>query len=282
MLQVSRLFIYPVKSLGGISVNSALLAERGFQYDRRWMLIDAQDQFMTQREYPQMALMQTNITDEGISLFHMDNIHERVVIPFYTYSQDKIMVQVWDDHCEAVFVSKEIDRWISARLQVACRLVFMPDDSIRKVDTRYAVHEKNITSFSDGYPLLLVSQSSLDDLNSRLAKPLSMNRFRPNLVISGANPYEEDEMEDFVIRGIHFYGVKLCARCAITTQNQDSLERGKEPLKTLATYRQKDGKVWFGQNVVYNNGGVSLKIGDRIEIIKRKDPTEFQVKQPLV
>lgn len=276
MLQISRLFVYPIKSLGGISVDSALLTDRGFQYDRRWMLINEENQFMTQREYPQMAMIQAGITAEGISLFHKNDIHERLTIPFWVSSTHPITVRVWDDLCDAVFVSKEADKWLSERLQVYCRLVFMPDESLRKVDPRYAVQENNITSLSDGYPLLLISQSSLDDLNSRLEKPLPMNRFRPSIVIAGANPYEEDEMENFVIRGVNFYGVKLCARCVMTTINQDTLEKGKEPLKTLSSYRMKDNRIYFGQNVLYNNGGVSLKTGDRLDIIRRKPKMEFE------
>jgi uncharacterized protein len=271
MLQISRLFVYPIKSLGGISVPSALLTDRGFQYDRRWMLVNEQNLFMTQREYPQMALLQTNITEEGISIFHMDNIHERITIPYWVSSQTKLTVKVWNDYCEAIFVDRKIDEWLSRKLDVTCRLVYMPDDSLRKVDPRYSVEENNITNLSDGYPLMLLSQSSLDDLNSRLESPVSMNRFRPNIVLAGANPYEEDEMAEFMIRGIRFYGVKLCARCLITTINQDTLEKSKEPLKTLATYRQKGNNIWFGQNVIYTNGGVSLKVADRVEITRRKE-----------
>jgi uncharacterized protein len=271
MLQISRLFVYPIKSLGGISVAAAYLTDRGFQYDRRWMLLNGQNQFMTQRDYPQMALLQTDIREEGIYLFHKNDIHERIRIPLYPETDQKLTVQVWKDLCEAVFVSREIDRWISARLNTECRLVFMPDDSIRKVDPNYAVQQNNITSFSDGYPLMLISQSSLDDLNSRLEKPLPMNRFRPNIVITGANPYEEDEMAEFMIRGIHFFGVKLCERCVMTTINQESLEKSKEPLKTLAGYRSRENKIFYGQNVLYTSGGVSLKTGDRVEVLARKE-----------
>jgi uncharacterized protein len=270
MLQVSRLFVYPVKSLGGISVSSAYLSDRGFEHDRRWMLINEQNLFMTQREYPQMALLRTGITEQGISVFHPEDIHERITIPFSETTNERITVKVWNDWCEGVFVSRDIDQWLSKRLKVTCRLLFMPDDSLRKVDARYAVADSNVTSFSDGYPLMVLSQSSLDDLNSRLGQPLPMNRFRPNIVIAGANPYEEDEMEEFMIRGVHFFGVKLCERCAITTINQDSLATGKEPLRTLAGYRMKDNKVYFGQNVLYNSGGVSLKTGDRLEVLRRK------------
>jgi uncharacterized protein YcbX len=271
MLQISRLFVYPVKSLGGISVSSALLTDRGFQHDRRWMLVNEQNLFMTQRDYPQMALLQTNITENGISIFHMDNIHERITVPFSISSGTRLTVQVWNDYCEAIFVDREIDKWLSRKLDVTCRLVYMPDDSLRKVDQVYAVEQTNITSLSDGYPILLLSQSSLDDLNSRLESAIPMNRFRPNIVLAGANPYEEDEMAEFKIRGIQFYGVKLCARCVIPTINQDTLERSKEPSKTLATYRQKGNKILFGQNVLYSGGGVSLKVTDRVEITRRKE-----------
>jgi uncharacterized protein len=276
MLQISRLFIYPVKSLGGISVNDALLTDRGFQYDRRWMLLNADNQFMTQRECPQMALLQTAVTDHGISLFHVNDIHDRVTIPFASPRGEKISVQVWDDWCEAQFVNRELDRWISERLRVACRIVHMPDESIRKVSEKYSAGTNAINSFSDGYPILLLSQSSLDDLNSMLEKPVPMNRFRPNIVISGANPYEEDELEEFMIRGVQFYGVKLCARCAIPTINQETLEKSKEPTKTLATYRTRDKNIWFGQNVIYRLGGVSLRIGDRIDVTKRGAKQVFQ------
>ena len=271
MLQISRLFVYPVKSLGGISVSSALLTDRGFQHDRRWMLVNEQNIFMTQRDYPQMALLQTHITENGISIFHMDDIHERITIPFCNSSGTRLTVQVWNDYCEAIFVDRQIDEWLSRKLNVTCRLVYMPDDSMRKVDPVYAINQNNITSLSDGYPILLISQSSLDDLNSRLETPIPMNRFRPNIVLAGANPYEEDEMAEFMIRGIRFFGVKLCARCTIPTINQETLEKSKEPSKTLATYRQKEHKILFGQNVVYSSGGVSLKVADRVEITRRKE-----------
>src|SRR5690242_16040060 len=152
MLQISRLFVYPVKSLGGISVSSALLTDRGFQHDRRWMLVNEQNIFMTQREYPQMALLRTNITESGISIFHMDDIHERITVPFWVESVQRLTVQVWNDYCETVFVDRKIDEWLSRKLNVTCRLVYMPDDSLRKVDPAYAVDQNNITSLSDGYP----------------------------------------------------------------------------------------------------------------------------------
>lgn len=275
MLTVSQLFIYPVKSLGGILVSSAQLTDRGFQYDRRWMLVDEQNRFLTQRQYPQMALLQTGITDKGIAVWHKHNSIDQIVIPFLAPAGEREIVAIWNDQCEAVFISQQLDAWFSSQLGIACRLVFMPDDSLRKVDTRYAVHKTDITTFSDDYPLLLIGQASLDDLNSRLENPLPMDRFRPNIVFTGGEPYEEDEMEHFTIADIRFYGVKLCSRCVVTTINQESIQKGKEPLKTLATYRTANNKIYFGQNVVYAGTG-SVQIGDSVNIISRRNKPGFQ------
>jgi uncharacterized protein len=268
MLAISQLFIYPVKSLGGISVSSAQLTDRGFTYDRRWMLVDESNRFISQREQPLMALLQTEITDGGIRITDKRNTANNCIIPFANEANGKIEVQVWDDACEAELVSDDLNRWFSAALQINCKLVFMPDASMRKVDGRYAANNE-ITSFSDGYPLLLTGQSSLDDLNNRLKEKLSIDRFRPNIVFTGGKPYEEDTMAEFEINGIDCYGVKLCARCVVTTIEQSSAAKGKEPLKTLAAYRQLNNKIYFGQNVLYKGGGV-INIGDSIIIKKTK------------
>ncbi len=143
----------------------------------------------------------------------------------------------------------------------------MPDSTERKVDPKYALQD-DITNFSDGYPILIIGQASLDDLNSRLADPLPINRFRPNIVFTGGTPYEEDGMEHFKINDLDFYGVKPSARCVVTTMNQETGIAGKEPLKTLATYRSKNNKVYFGQNVLMKGKG-KINVGDPIEIIKQ-------------
>jgi len=140
----------------------------------------------------------------------------------------------------------------------------MPDNTQRRVDGRYA-HNKEITSFSDGYPLMLIGQASLDDLNSRLQSPLPMNRFRPNIVFTGGDPFLEDSMKQFEINGVRFFGVKLCARCVITTIDQQTTEKAKEPLKTLSTYRSKNNKIYFGQNLLFHGSG-TISIGDAITI----------------
>ncbi|MBI3717676.1 MAG: MOSC domain-containing protein [Sphingobacteriales bacterium] len=270
MLSISDLYIYPVKSLGGIRVKKALVTDRGLQHDRRFMLVDEQNKFLTQREFPVMALLRTAIEGNELVVYHKSNIADKIKLPLTPASNGmNAIVSIWDDTCEAQYVSKEADDWFTKQLALKCRLVYMPDTTQRKVEAAYAISEEDITSFSDAYPLLLISQSSLDDLNNRLEEALPMNRFRPNVVIAGAQAYEEDTMEHFIVNGISFLGVKLCARCPVPTTDQESGARGKEPLRTLSKYRFVNNKVMFGQNILCRGEG-ELKVGDMVEIIKRK------------
>jgi len=263
MLEVSELFIYPIKSLGGISVRSAQITDRGFQHDRRWMLIDDDNRFLSQREFPQMALLQVQLLDDGLVVQHKIK-SEAAHIPLSTKINQSVTVQVWSDKCRAELVDPVIDQWFSEMLSLRCRLVYMPDSSRRRVDGRYASNNE-ITSLSDGYPFLIIGQSSLDELNARLPDPLPMNRFRPNIVFTGGEPFHEDIMEHFSINNIQFYGVKLCARCVITTINQDNASKSREPLKTLSSYRQKNNKIYFGQNLLHSGEG-EIFVGDAISI----------------
>lgn len=264
MLEVSELFIYPIKSLGGISVRSAKITDRGFQFDRRWMLVDSNNCFLSQREFPQMALLQAQLSDNGLMVHHKIRKDESVHIPISCKKTKAVTVQVWSDKCRAELVNPVFDEWFSEMLSLQCKLVHMPDSSLRRVDTRYASN-KEITSLSDGYPFLLIGQSSLDDLNARLPDPLPMNRFRPNIVFTGGEPFHEDLMKHFSINNIQFYGVKLCGRCVITTIDQDNAVKSSEPLRTLSSYRQKNNKIYFGQNLLHHGEGV-INVGDIISI----------------
>jgi uncharacterized protein len=270
MYTISQLFIYPVKSLGGIEVPAAELTDRGFQYDRRWMLVDSNNQFLTQREYPEMSLLQTAIEGDSLVIYHKNDIDDSIAVPLHAAPGKTTMVKVWDDECDAQYVSDIADEWLSKKLVIPCRLVYMPDTERRKVDESYAQNNE-ITSFSDGYPLLVIGQASLDDLNNRLRDPLPINRFRPNIVFTGGNPYDEDTMEHIRVNGIDLYGVKLCDRCVMTTINQSNAIKANEPLKTLADYRSKNNKIYFGQNILFRQTG-SIKAGDTIAIIKTKPP----------
>ncbi|MDO3625248.1 MOSC domain-containing protein [Mucilaginibacter sp. BT774] len=274
MLRISQLFIYPVKSLGGIALDKALVTDRGFQYDRRWMLVDHNNRFISQRDVHQMALLKPALTDKGIKITHSVK-QSSCTIPFDAVKNEFAEVTIWDDTCRGQFVGNEADEWFSSMLEIPCRLVFMPDDTYRITDQRYT-SEDSITSFSDAYPFLLIGQSSLDDLNSKLAEVLPMSRFRPNIVFTGGEPYQEDAMHTFIIGDIIFYGVKLCARCVMTTIDQENGLAGKEPLKTLARYRLKDKKIMFGQNLAHNGLG-EIKIGDELQIIKLNYQDRFLV-----
>lgn len=264
MLTVSELYIYPIKSLGGIALNTATLTDRGFENDRRWMLVDENDRFLSQREVSNMALLKVQLTEQGLLVKNNAVPETELLVPFEPTLSETFIVTVWSSHCRAQRVSDAADAWFSEQLGLPCKLVYMPDSTRRYVDGRYA-HNKEITSFSDGYPLLLISQASLDDLNSRLETPLPMNRFRPNIVFKGGAPFLEDSMKQFEINGISFYGVKPCSRCTITTIDQQTAEKAKEPLKTLSTYRTKNKKILFGQNILFQGTG-SITIGDIITI----------------
>ncbi|MEO7212432.1 MOSC N-terminal beta barrel domain-containing protein [Mucilaginibacter sp.] len=275
MLQVSALYIYPIKSLGGIALDTAVLTDRGLQHDRRWMLIDANNRFLSQRENAQMALLKTTLSTDGLLVTYVPD-NTSITIPFLPQSEEKLEVTIWDDNCRAQLVSSRIDEWFSDKLNLPARLVYMPDNSHRPTDPRYT-NEGAITSFSDAYPMLIIGQASLDDLNARLPDALPMNRFRPNIVFTGGEAYSEDTMKHININGIDMYGVKLCARCVMTTIDQQNAKKGKEPLKTLAKYRLKNNKIYFGQNLVHTGEGV-LNVGDEIRVLEVHHEERFFIK----
>ncbi|MFK7950804.1 MAG: MOSC domain-containing protein [Saprospiraceae bacterium] len=266
-LKLSEIWVYPIKSLGGISLNSTTIERRGLQYDRRWMLVDENGVFLTQRKHHEMALLQVDIKENGLEVRHKINEISPIYIPFEAESLEQMKVQVWDDECEAFTISDDINHWFTSVLGINCRLVYMPENSYRQVDIKYA-SKGDITSFSDAYPILIIGQASLDKLNDKLVEAVPMNRFRPNLVFKGGQANEEDTWKLFKIGNSLFFGIKPCARCVMTTINQDNGKSGREPLKTLSTYRKKGNKILFGQNVIAQSIGEKIQVGDTIEIVK--------------
>jgi uncharacterized protein YcbX len=261
MLQISELYIYPVKSLRGIKLDKALITDRGFKYDRRWMLIDANNRFLSQRENAPMALLSASIENDFLTITDTRN-KALINIPLNPLKQELIPVTIWDDTCVAQLVSDEADEWFTATLKMDCRLVYMPDGTERFTDQQYTP-ANSITSFSDAYPFLIIGQASLDDLNKRLSDALPINRFRPNIVFTGGTPYQEDTMDSLTINDIPFKGVKLCARCNIITIDQSDASTGKEPAKTLASYRTKNNKILFGQNLIAEGIG-TISVGNEL------------------
>ncbi|MEJ5262862.1 MAG: MOSC N-terminal beta barrel domain-containing protein, partial [Ignavibacterium sp.] len=244
-LLLSEIFIYPIKSLGGISLTEVVVEQRGLQFDRRMMLIDEHRMFITQRDYPKMALLKTKIINDELIVYHSVNKQSLTIqLRELNQSSRKIKVTIWDDECTSLIVSDEANQFFSDILKIKCSLVYMPDEEKRIVDpNKKYVTDEHIVSFADGYPFLIIGQSSLDELNRRMPKPLPMNRFRTNFVFTGGEPFEEDNWSDFLIGEIKFKAVKPCARCVITTTDQNTAERNQEPLKTLATFRRFGNKV---------------------------------------
>lgn len=264
MLTLSEINIYPIKSLGGISLQSSEVEERGLKYDRRWVLVDKTNTFFTQRDYPQMALIKVSLEEEGLKVQHKKKNIEPLSIPFSFKHSKTEKVVIWDDTVTGEFYNNQIDEWFSEIIGIKCHLVKMPESTKRVVDKKYA--ENKIVSFADGYPFMIIGQSSLDDLNSRMEVPLPMNRFRTNFVFTGGQPFEEDNWKNFKIGEVKFEAVKPCARCVITTTDQETAERADEPLFTLSKFRKVNNKVMFGMNLVCESVG-KVSVGNKITLL---------------
>lgn len=280
MLQLSEIWIYPVKSLGGIPLQNAKVTDRGLEHDRRWLLVDDGGLFLTQREFPELALFKTAIDDSFLTITHQKQTSESLQIAFNQSSFDvknRIEVTVWDDTIDAFEVSETASAWFTELLGFSVHLVYMPEESHRKVDNEYAVSGNEINSFSDGYPFLIIGQSSLDDLNSRLEQPIPMNRFRPNFVFTAGEAYEEESWHEIYIGEFLFFGVKPCGRCVITTIDQElGVKSGKDPLLKLSKYRKAGKNVFFGQNLLGTQLG-AVSVGNEIKVLSRSKLAKFEV-----
>jgi uncharacterized protein YcbX len=261
---LSYLRIYPIKSCGGIAVDEWEVDERGLRHDRRWMLVDETGSFMSQRKLPRMALIKVRLESDGLVVDApgMSSLQ----VPFGPPDGKPMLARVWNDLVEAQTVDD--DSWFSEFLGVRCKLVYLPDESVRQVDPAYAEPGDRV-SLADGFPFLLISEASLADLNARLEQPLPMDRFRPNLVVGGCEPFAEDGWRGVRIGRLTFRVVKPCARCTITTVDQESATKGKEPLRTLARFRRAGNKVLFGQNLIHDETG-TLRIGDPVQILRTR------------
>ena len=282
MLRLTALNIYPVKSCRGVAVSSAEVDVRGLVGDRRFLVTDASGAFLTQRAHPRMALIETSLTADALTLSSPNR--GSVAVPLaYRLSPTAtttLRVVVWRDTVIADDCGPEPAEWLTKFLGLPCRLVRQGKDFSRPIPARRlpdtlvirqssraedAAHE---VSFADGFPFLVISEESLADLNRRLATSLPMNRFRPNLVIAGGAPYAEDALDRFRLGAVVFHVATRCGRCAVTTTDQLTAERGKEPLPTLATYRRDaEGDVTFGRNLIHETKSGTIRVGDRVELL---------------
>jgi uncharacterized protein len=266
---VSALYVYPVKSCRGSAVPAAEVTARGFEFDRRWMIVDEHGTFISQREVTELCLVDTALEGEAsaptapapttISL--STPRHGSVLVPLAYEAGEELRVRVWQ-HEGLGIRHAEGSAWISQVLGRPASLVYMAERHERPVDPKWALPGDRV-SFADGFPLLVISEASLDELNARLDEPIGMRQFRPNIVVAGVPPYAEDTWARVRLGKLRFRGPKLCSRCVVTTIDPDAAVRHKEPLRTLAMYRKWDNNVWFGMNLIPDTVG-SLSVGDGV------------------
>lgn len=264
-VRLSGIFVYPIKACGGIALDSAAVVERGLADDRRYMLVDRAGQFITQRSVARLCLVRPRFGDATGSFELTAPGRRPLELPRELSGSglSSVPYQVWGSSGAALH-HPQGSRWFSEFLNDEVSLVYMPDAERRPVNPERA-RPGDIVSFADAYPMLLISEASLEELNRRLDEPLEMRRFRPNLVISGCAPHAEDGFARLQIGAVAFRGVKRCDRCVVTTIDPDTGEQGKEPLRTLAHYRKEDGKVWFGMNLIHDGSG-RLHVGDAVSV----------------
>ena len=261
MVKVSELNIYPIKSAGQISVLSARLDRFGLSNDRRWMVVDPAGRFITQRELPRMSLLRIDLSDEKIKL--AAPWMKPLAVPAYPAHGLIVEVSVWNDQCNAIDMGSRIAEWMSQFLGRACRLVYMPESTRRPVNPEYG--EANDTvSFADGFPLLLISEASLAELSSRLGRAVEMNRFRPNIVVSGCEAFAEDDWNSIEINGVEFNVATPCARCSMPTIDQYTGQIDRSIMTTLGAFRRaEDGHIYFGQNLIQQGDG-KISVADEV------------------
>ncbi len=264
--KISELYIYPIKSLGRIQVQKSVLTPKGLQYDRRWVLTDQEGQFITQRSIPSLVFFKIQLTEEGLLISHKDAANDLVVPIREGNAEDSRMeVTVWGDTVSAIVEPPEINKWFSELLGFKAFLSFLPD-----ADTQRKVRGDEIAAinFPDACPYLVLGQMALDYLNSLLETPIPINRFRANIIFEGGTPHLEDEWTHIQIGGVDLKSVKTCARCQVTTTDQETGVVNKEPLRTLATYRKEGNRILFGRYFkLEDKGGVEVKVGDEIECL---------------
>ena len=276
VIRVTELAIYPVKSCGQILLQEAKADAFGLHMDRRWMLVDEKGAFLSQRKFPRMSLIKPTLSEDGVVLQVVGYLggENKCEISVKNLTQ-QLKVTVWGDICNGLDCGDEAALWLSQFLETKCRLVYFPENEVRQVDLEYA-NQGEKTAFSDGFPFLLISEPSLTDLNARLLKSgqksVEIRRFRPNIVVSGCRPFEEDNWKKIQIGDAILRVVKPCSRCTIPNVDPATGILGNEPSQTLKKYRLWDHpqigkKIFFGQNVIAESTG-SFETGMPVTIIE--------------
>lgn len=259
-VHVVSLHVYPIKSCRGIDLLAAEVHPMGLAWDRRWMVVDSDGVFLSQRRVPRLATIDVVIGIDHLRISAPDL--EDLEVPLEPSETETLTATIWNDRVSVHPVGRDADVWFGEALGVPCRLVRLPEAGSRSVDPKYG-RSDDVVSLADAYPVLITSTASLADLNRRLKDPVPMNRFRPNIVVRGAAPYAEDRWTTLVGPDLTLRVVKPCARCEIVTKDQRTGVGSEEPLRTLATYRQKDHKTLFGQNAIPDAPG-SIRVDETL------------------
>lgn len=266
MIRVTGLYCYPIKACRGVRVEESDVTRQGLARDRMLMLTDLDGQFLTQRAHPRLALVDVELVGDGLRVTGP----EQEPIEFVPETTgDPQPVTIWSDTTQAVAQRADVNEWFSQYLGQPVQLVAMHEQAERRVDTAYARSPDDIVSFADGYSILLVSEASVEHLNSRLQQPVEMIRFRPNIVVSGCSPHAEDEWNELRIGGLRAAAVKPCARCSVITVNPQTAETNREPTATLAGYRRSSAGVLFGMNLVHEVPGL-VRVGDEVQVLSTR------------
>ena len=268
MTVLSSIHIYPMKSCAPVTREDAIVQTRGLAGDRRWMIVDANDKFVTGRQNPRLTLIRATLDGDALLLAAPGMADLRVEAPA---DGTRIESAVWGARVTPLLAADAAHEWVSRFLATPCRLVHMDADCVRpmkaKYDGRYGTDDDEV-SFADGFPVLLISQAALDLLNAKLARPVPMLRFRPNLVVAGTVPHAEDGWKHIRVGAVDFDVLKPCTRCVFTTVDfeQGRFDPGGEPLRTLLGYRRSADGVTFGQNLIPRGRGV-VRVGDQVEVL---------------
>lgn len=266
-MKLTSIRVYPIKSLGGLELESALIEPQGLQYDRRWMLIDPSERkFMSQRQIPEMALLKVEVGSEGLIVSHKKKEIDPIHVPFAGVKGEQFPGIIWNDTVTVESLGKDITKWFSEVLGRPAELVFMPRVEERQVKEKYAPMGSSV-SLADRSPFLLIGEGSLADLNGRLSDAVPMDRFRPNFIFSGGEAFIEDTWGQVQIGENSFHCGGPCGRCKVITIDQDTGVKGDEPFATLATYRRPEKSILFGQMLIWLSGG-KVQVGDEVGPIK--------------
>ena len=286
---VSELCIYPFKSCQGIKLQRAKVTPKGFAGDREFMLVTQKGKFLTQRQFPQLAKVRVQISEQQISLSTVDNKAKPLTFQ-PTLTGTEIEVEIWRDITLAIDQGDEVAEWFQTFLELdshkKCRLVQQSPQYIRPINRRYTTQTQESVSFADSYPYLLTATASLKELNYRIREieqqdfcPVPMNRFRPNIVVETEKSFVEGNWKSIQIGEVRFILVKPCSRCIITTTNQQTgkTNQSREPLRTLGTFRQfGEQGVLFGEYMVPQNLGI-IQVGDTVKVLEFRGKTTKQI-----